>query len=163
MLPPLTLGRTHLDASSASMQAEIAADRARVDAAAACFRIHVAANVVDPNRTSAAGSVNAARDTRRRDAATISFHLHPIHISRHVDGEITREAMRAATLPIAHDPRRVAAHVSADLVGVEFSPGLVFRAAVGTIMNNVVDGRLRAALYANCADIHLYAEILCRG
>ncbi len=71
--------------------------------------------------------------------------------------------MRAATLPIAHDPRRVAAHVSADLVGVEFSPGLVFRAAVGTIMNNVVDGRLRAALYANCADIHLYAEILCRG
>src|SRR6266705_100591 len=52
----------------------------------------------------------------------------------------------SATLPVSDDPDGVALRVSADLVRLKFTAGLLLGGGISTIMNNVTDSRLRAAL-----------------
>src|SRR5579872_7062253 len=84
-------------------------------------------------------------------------------IWRDVDSKVARKFVRAAALPFGYDPRRISVNVGVDLVGLEFTPGFVFRTAVRVIMNDVGDVLLRAALHVHRTNIHLDFQILDRG
>ncbi len=119
--------------------------RAYVDAAASGFGIHRAPNVIEMNAAAPGFTLDPPAHAGGSEVAAVSFNFHQIDIARNIDHKFAGGAARLAAFPFRHHPGRVSTDVSADLVGFEFAAGLLFRRSVGTIVDDVVDGLLRAA------------------
>src|SRR5882672_7298407 len=139
-------GRGDLDVAAAGANIHVAADRANIDCAAAGFRLDRAPYVVHVNAAAAALNLSSAGDPCGAYTSAISLNFRQLQVARDGDHEISRELPAPATLPIAHDPGRISLGVRADLVGLEFAPGLLLRRGIRATMNDVTDPRLRAAL-----------------
>src|SRR5580704_5341889 len=105
------VGMMHLDRAASSMQRDLTGDRAHVDRAAARFRVRPSANVIEMHTAAATFRLHASGNANGIDIAALSFDLHQVDLARHVNGKLSREMPWPPPLPVAHNPRRVSAHV----------------------------------------------------
>ena len=63
----------------------------------------------------------AARDSGGVNVAALGLNLHQAKLPGDVDGELSGELARAPPLPVAHNPGRVSANISADFEGPELA------------------------------------------
>src|SRR5215475_10558397 len=64
----------------------------------------------------------------------------------------------ASTLPVAFDQCGVSLRGRVDLVGFEFTAGLLLIRSIGTSADHICNILLRAALHTNRTEIHAYAK-----
>ena len=136
--------------------------RSYIDAAAAGFGIDRAPDVIEMNAATAGFALDPPAHAGGGEIAAVSFHFHQVNVARNIDHKFAGGAARPAALPFAHHPGRVSTDVGVDLVGLELAAGFLFRRSVGAIVDDVVDGLLRAAHNFHHARIHFYSQILCR-